>query len=166
MNTRRELDVTILADGLALAYHEARNVRVLGDFVDLEEWKPLLDRLGTNRLEAWKQIQPTRTSAGKASTAFGALIQFEQVFQKSLIDLADLFANPNWRHASAWGGHAWREVVSILAALAEAIESQCEQTAFLVNELIAARHNNGELRAKIVELDSAIGVDTPDRWNE
>src|SRR3989442_15115044 len=48
----------LLADGLALVYHEARNVRFLirASVIPATGWEKLV-ALPTNRVDAWKKIQ-------------------------------------------------------------------------------------------------------------
>lgn len=156
----------LLADGLALVYHEARHVRhlVKAGYLSASGWERLLS-LPRNKAEAWRAVQIARKDAAGAETGQKAAGRFEQRFAKSLADLRDLYANDQWKHAGAVGGHAWRGATAAVAALRDAIERgniiEIERTA---QSLLAARHNNGVLRDKIAELDKAIGVQTGRWW--
>ena len=158
--------VKLLADGLALVYHEARHARhlVKAGYLIPTGWENLLS-LPTNRVEAWRAVQVVRANAANALTADKAISQFEQRFGKSLASLSDLYANEHWKHASAVGGHAWRSVTAAVGALAVAIEegniSEIEGAA---HSLLIARHNNGAIRDKIAELDTAVGIQTGPWW--
>ncbi len=78
-----------------------------------------------------------------------------------------LYAEPHWKHANAVGGHAWRDVVSSVIALRDAIDQgQASMIDTACDRLLTARHNNGLVRDKIVELNNAIGAATSRRWNE
>jgi hypothetical protein len=65
------------------------------------------------------------------------------------------------------GGHAWRDVVASVIALREAIDQgQPRIINTACDRLLTARHNNGLVRDKIVELNNAIGAVTSRWWNE
>ncbi len=110
-------------------------------------------------------MQPSRDVARVKASAHAAEQVFPKRFGKGLAELEALFQDPNWKHASAWGGHAWREVVTIVSDLGRAID---QANAALVVEtcarLLAARHNNRRLRDKIVQLDAGVGVATDASW--
>jgi hypothetical protein len=160
--------IKLLADGLSLVYHEARNVRHLIEkgYILPAEWQRLLSSLSKDRINAWRQLQSVRHAARQCSTAHDATAVFIKRFGKNLSDLDILYQNPNWKHAKAWGGHAWRHVTSFVVNLARAIE-RGEVTAIMdacTNLLRAQHNNNGPLREKIVELDAVIGVSTDAWW--
>ena len=160
--------IQLLADGLALVYHEARHVRYLikSGFLPKEGWDRLVG-LPTNRIQAWIAIQDLRIEAVKQTSASGATAVFRRKFRKDLTDLADLYSDQHWKHASAVGGHAWRGVTKAVADLAEAIQtgdpsairSRCQT-------VVEARHNNGLVRDKITQLDKAVEVHTHPIWTE
>lgn len=158
----------LLADGLALVYHEARHVRhlVKAGHLSPAGWERLLS-LPTNRVEAWRAVQTARKGAAGAPTASKAAGQFEQRFAKSLANLQDLYANEHWKHAATVGGHAWRGVTASVGALRAAIEggdvSEIEGAA---QSVLTARHNNGRLRDKIGGLDAAVGIQTGQWWQQ
>ena len=159
--------LNLFADGLALVYHEARNVRHLFQKSDIPsaEWARLVSSLPKNRIDAWKQLQTVRQAARSSATAHDAARLFASRLGKSLNDLEVLYQDPNWKHAKAWGGHAWRDVTAIVANLGQAID-QCNlgRITAACAELLQAHHNNGPIRQKIVELDSAVGVTTDVWW--
>lgn len=154
----------LLADGLALVYHEARHVRhlVRGGHLSPAGWERLLS-LPTNRVEAWREIQTTRQAAAGSVDVAQAISGFEDQFRKSLADLAELYANVNWRHATAVGGHAWRAVTDTVIMLRDAV-GQGGNIAVAADALVRSRHNNGVVREKIVGLDSALGLAICSWW--
>lgn len=160
--------VKLLADGLALVYHEARHVRhlVKAGFLPASGWERLLS-LPTNRVKAWQAIQDVRKNAADSKTPLQATRQFEQRYSRNLTNVHELYANKNWKHAKAVGGHAWRGVAAAVGVLQDAIVrgdiSEIDQAA---QSLVAARHNNGALRDKIRELDAAIGIQSGWWWLE
>jgi hypothetical protein len=159
--------IAILADGLTLAYHEARNVRRLIEkgYVPAADWQMVVSSLSRDRVEAWKQLQDVRQVAREKRSVVDVAGVFEKRFGKNLAELDTLFQDPNWKHAKAWGGHAWRCVVGIIFNLGEAIKrSDAQEVRRLTVGLLVASHNNGCLRGKIVELDQAIGVITDPWW--
>jgi hypothetical protein len=158
--------VKLLADGLALVYHEARHARhlVKAGYLSPIGWEHLLS-LPTNKVEAWRVVQVVRKDAANTLTADKAISRFEQQFGKSLASLSNLYANEHWKHASAVGGHAWRGVTAAVGTLGETIErgniSEIEEATYA---LLIARHNNGTIRDKITELDTTVGIQTGPWW--
>ena len=160
--------MSLLADGLALVYHEARHVRFLISAAHLPDagWEQLVS-LPKNRVEAWRVIRSVRVSAAGRPRATDAARLFEARFRKTPEDLQLLYADAHWKHASAVGGHAWRDVASSVIALRDVIDQGPSGTIDAAcARLLAARHNNGLLRDKIVELDNAIQVATNSWWNK
>jgi hypothetical protein len=159
--------VKLLADGLALVYHEARHARhlVKAGYLSTAGWERLLS-LPTNRVQAWSVIQTVREAAAEARTASEAAVRFERRFAKSLADLQDLYTNDHWKHAKVVGGHAWYGVTAAVIALWDAIElgvaSEVEAAA---QSVLTARHNNGLIADKITGLDAAIGIRTGQWWH-
>jgi hypothetical protein len=138
--------VGLFADGLSLVYHEARHVRFLvkADYVPAGGWERLIS-LPKNRVEAWKQLQPIRQAARRKSTAREAATVFQKRFGPSLKNLDQLYENANWKHASAVGGHAWRNVTAMVSALGEAIDRQDQAGIDRASaDLLQARHNTGK----------------------
>jgi hypothetical protein len=163
--SRREL--ILFADGLTLVYHEARHVRFLirGAYVAGPEWANFV-RLPKNRIEAWKGLQPLRQVAAYKQSAKEAAEIFRRHFGRDLDDLERLYANPHWKHARAVGGHAWRNVTSLVSKLGEAID-HCDpsQTEVACAQLLQATHNNGRLCEKIIDLDGVVGIITDESWH-
>jgi hypothetical protein len=158
--------VKMLADGLALVYHEARHVRHLVKAGRLTRigWERLLS-LPTNRVEAWRALQDVRKDAATEKRASSAAGRFERRFGKSLADLQDLYANDHWKHAATIGGHAWRGVTAAVTNLCEAIElGDAPKIESAGGSVRGSRHNNGAVRDKLIELDAAIGVQTGQWW--
>jgi hypothetical protein len=158
--------VKLFADGLTLVYHEARNVRFLikGDHLEREGWERLLN-LPSDRVKAWKDLQFLRKAARGKLTADEVSQVFEKQFGRGLKDLATLYANQNWKHANAYGGHAWCHVTQLVVELGHALgcsdQGLIDTTCGL---LLQAKHNNGWLRNKIKELDCEIDVTTDIWW--
>jgi hypothetical protein len=147
-----------LSDYVSLLYHEARNVRHLirAGYVSVEGWEKIIS-LPTNREEAWKVIQPTRSSAKQASSATRCLRMFEQRFDSDLNALQEMFENPNWRHAELCGGNAWARITATVSELVNAIRSghtSEQETALEV--LQQAKHNTGTVRSKLRDLDASL----------
>jgi hypothetical protein len=160
--------IHLLADGLALAYHEARHVRFLTKAGHLppEGWDAFID-LPRNRVEAWKTLIPRREAASVQTGAKAAAAVFETAFGRSAADLVVLYSNPHWRHAAAVGGHAWRKVVAYVLTLRDAIDSgEPGDLRPACARLVNARHNNGQLRDKIVELNGSVGRDSHPLWRQ
>lgn len=158
--------VKLLADGLALIYHEARHAQhlVRAGHMSATGWERLLS-LPANRVEAWRSILAVRETAADKQTAGQAAERFEHRFGKSVANLGDLYANGHWKHAAAVGGHAWRGVTAAVAALRDAIErAEAGEIEIAAQSLVTARHNNGVVREKIAELDAAIAVQTGNWW--
>ncbi len=158
--------VELLADAIALVYHEARNVRHLiqARALSAAGWERLV-ALPRNRVDAWKAVQPLRTAARRTTCADDAVRIFEERFRRDLLDLRTLFADPTWRHAKGYGGNAWRGVTSLVLTLRDAItEGGGGGIQEGRRQLVAARHNNGTLLDKILTLDHAIGARTADWW--
>jgi len=147
-----------LADYLSLVYHESRNVRHLIDKGHLasEPWR-LVTRLPRNKHHAWQAIQPSRQAAAVAASALDAAAVFSSRFGVSLDQLVGLYANPNWRHAPAYGGSAWRMPTELVISLIPAIDSgDTSRTPQLLADLRASKHNTGLLSEKLALLDSQL----------
>ncbi len=157
----------LFVDGLTLVYHEARNVRFLiKDGLPAVGWENLIS-LPRNRVEAWKELQSVRQAARSRSSARKAVEVFQERFRSSLNELELLYRNPKWKHASAYGGHAWRGVTAVVFTLGQAID-RSDQAAIdeACASLLTARHNNGTLRRKILELDHAVDATTDPWWQD
>ncbi len=158
--------VHLLADGLALVYHEARHVRrlVRAGHLSGNGWERLR-ALPANRVEAWQAVPAVREDAAKRQTAVEAVGCFERRFAKNLAELEGLYANDYWRHARAIGGHAWRRVTAAVGVLRDAIENgDGKGIASAAHALVRARHNNGNLRDKVTGLDAEVGTQTGLWW--
>ena len=158
----------LLADGLALIYHEARHVRhlVKAGHLSGTGWERLLS-LPTNRVKAWQAVRAVREAAAEGQTAGGAVGCFERRFARTLADLEDLYANDHWKHAQAVGGHAWRRVTAAVVALRDAVDQgDANEIASAAYSLVCARHNNGAVRDKITGLDTALEIPTGYWWHQ
>jgi hypothetical protein len=136
-------------DAVALLYHEGRNVRHLirRGLIQPEKWRFLVS-LPTNREDAWRTISVSRDESCKQLSVDGALTVWLNRFKVSINDLAEMFANANWRHAKSYGGNAWAEIAGLTAALSDALKNEEFDTAKrIVTKLQTARHNNGLLIA-------------------
>jgi hypothetical protein len=62
-------DVKSFAEYVALAYHEARNVRhlVRAGRLDKTRYRLLIDAMDKGRDEAWQQLQPLRKKAAASN---------------------------------------------------------------------------------------------------
>jgi len=157
----------LLADGLALVYHEARHVRHLikPGFLAQEGWERFTS-LPADRVDAWRAMQPLRDKAAAADSPTAAASVFTTAFHKDLDHLNELYANVHWRHASAVGGHAWRGATQAVSDLVEALNQHDNSVVANATEsLLKARHNNGSIAAKILGLDDAIEVPTNPAWH-
>ena len=145
--------LSVFADHVALAYHEARNVRhlVKARKIQPAEWQCLISQ-PTNRDDAWNAMQPLREQARTRQTRKAIARLFENRFHVSLSQLEEMYAHTAWR-GSAYGGNAWRDITHLLIQLAEAEDTDVE--AFL-GKLSVARHNTGTLSDKLKKLDTAL----------
>jgi hypothetical protein len=160
--------LAVFADGLTLVYHEARHVRLLiqGGHLAAAGWESLVS-LRKNRVQAWRELQTVRQDARAKATARAAAQVFEQRFGRAVEDLEKLYAHPNWKHATAVGGHAWRSVTVLVLALGHANdEGDSTAAAAQCAALLQANHNNGLLRRKIIELDNAVSATTNFWWRQ
>ena len=158
----------LFVDGLALVYHEARNVRHLigGGYLEAVGWEEII-KLPENRKEAWKQIQTLRDLGNESSSASQASARFVAKFTRSLDELITLYQNPNWRHAAGYGGHKWINVTGIVRNLGRALgEGHANDAPDFCDDLIASSHNNGLVREKIRKMDESIEVNTDPWWND
>lgn len=148
----------LLADYVALVYHEARNVRHLirAGAIEPEEWKYLVS-LPVNRDEAWQALQDVRAQARQANDPAGVLHIFERRFRVSLAQLVALYGNQAWRN-QAYGGNAWERVAELVRQLAECLDAgRLSEADGLLGALRIARHNTGAVIDKLSRLDRALG---------
>ena len=158
--------IQLLADGLALVYHEARHVRFLVSegHLPLEPWGALID-LPREGVEAWRAILPWRKKAATETSGAAAVEVFRKEYERPAADLAVLFAKPNWHHTEGVGGVVWGRVVASVLTLRDTIDAgDPEETAAACSHLVYARHSEGRLRTKIAELDRAVGFETHPLW--
>ena len=80
-------EIAAFADYVALAYHEARNVRhlVSAGYLDRAPYRFLIDGMPTKREEAWRKLKPLRREASSANSAQEAEAVFQQKFELSLV---------------------------------------------------------------------------------
>lgn len=116
--------LTLLADYLALVYHEARNVRHLihAGFIDSGPWTRLIS-LPVNREKAWRELQSIRAAARKAQPPRDVLSAFERRFEISLQQLIELYGHQAWR-GGAHGGNAWKGIAQLVGDAVEYLEAK------------------------------------------
>ncbi len=148
-----------LSDYVSLLYHEARNVRHLirAGHISPEGWEKIIN-LPNNRNDAWKAIQPIRSSAKQSESVAKCLRVFEQRFDADLDTLQEMFDNSNWRHAKMYGGNAWARICATVSQLAEALRSeQIPEQEVALEMLRRAEHNTGTVERKLQMLDAELG---------
>lgn len=151
-------EFNVLCNYVALIYHESRNVRHLlsKGFLNPEPWRFVVS-LPTNRDDAWREIAPLRDKAQQNLSVDGALNVFKSRFHVSLIDLSELFANENWKHAKHYGGNAWAGITRLAVQLAEALRSKDRPAVCkIATQLKESQHNTGLVQEKIAQLDKAL----------
>jgi hypothetical protein len=149
--------LALLADYLALVYHEARNVRHLihAGFLEPGPWARLTS-LPVNREKAWSGLQSTRTAARKAQRPCDVLSAFERRFQISLQQLIGLYGHQAWR-GGAHGGNAWKGIAQLVSDAAEHLEANSiAETQETFDRLAKAHHNTGLVGEKLHRLDRVI----------
>jgi hypothetical protein len=153
-------EIAFFADYIALAYHEARNVRrlVRAGHLERTRYRLLIDGLPTNRIEAWRKIQSLRREAAGAANVHEAEAVFGRAFELSLEDLVSLSENPNWRGTQT-GGNRWAEIDRKLVELRNAIDQSDEKRATeLRRQLPQMCHNTGRLGEKFQSLDRPASI--------
>lgn len=157
--------VRLLADGLALTYHEARHVRVLtrAGHLEIDEWAAFID-LPRDRVEAWRTILPRRQAASLATDGRAAEAVFEAEYGKPTAALAVLFSNRHWLEAAV-AGEAWRRVAACVLTLRDSLGSgDAAESGAACARLVNIRLEDGRLRDRIAGLDRAIGYATDPLW--
>ena len=147
--------IELFANYLALAYHEARNVRhlVRAGYLDRSRYRALIDGMSVNRVEAWKQLEPLRRDATRARSAQDAEGIFHRKFGFSLENLVVLSDNPNWR-GTGYGGNRWADIDRVLVDLRSAIDgNDGGRVDRLFQELPMMCHNTGLLGEKLKSLE-------------
>jgi hypothetical protein len=151
-------NISKYADLLTLLYHEGRNVRHLiknGHQVD-PRFLSLRNGLATNRVEAWKQIQPLRKKANEALSASAAERIFERKLGLKLDDLEGLYELLGWI-GTPYGGNAWLPIVRMVKELRKLIDSgRWEEAHSLEDLILESHHNTGKVSDKLKNLDTAI----------
>ncbi len=144
-------EFNVFCDSVALIYHESRNVRHLlraGSLNPPEPWRFVVS-LPTNRDDAWREIAPLRDKARQTLSVDGALNVFKCRFHVSLIDLSEMFANENWRHARLYGGNAWAGITGLALQAAEALRSKDGDAVHKIStQLKEARHYTGSVQER------------------
>jgi len=159
--------IRLLADGLALTYHEARHVRVLtkAGHLPLDDWAAFID-LPRDRVEAWRTILPRRQAASLVTDARAAEAVFEAEFGQPAAALAMLFSNPHWLEAAV-GGQAWLRVMACVLTLRDTMSTgDPEGFAPACARLVNLRLDESRLRNRIAGLDRAIGFATHPLWQK
>jgi hypothetical protein len=151
-----KLPVATFADYVALAYHEARNVRhlVRAGYLDKARYANLISGMPTNRNAAWKSLEPFRLEAARASSARAAEQVFQKRFRLSLEELVTLSEDPHWSGTQI-GGNRWALIDRTIIELRNAIDNREESRASeLLVLLPSIRHNTGTLGDKLETLRS------------
>jgi hypothetical protein len=159
--------IPILVDGLALAYHEARHVRVLtkAGHLSLDDWAPFID-LPRDRIEAWRTILARRQAAALETDAKTAATIFATEYGRPAADLAVLFSNPHWIEAAV-GGQSWRQVIARVLTLRDTLAAgDPAQFEPACARLVNFKLDDGRLRDRIAGLDRAIGFATHPLWQK
>jgi hypothetical protein len=113
--------------------------------------------LPRDRNKAWAAIQSVRDEARQANSAEEAELVFARRFGLQLDDLVALYANPNWRHARAYGGNQWKAITTLILQLQHAIEiGDLDAISRTIEKLQQARHNTGALSEKLAGLDLSL----------
>jgi hypothetical protein len=144
-------DIAIFADYIALAYHEARNVRhlVRAGYLDKARYALLISGMPTIRGEAWKALEPTRRQAACATSAREAEGTFQRRFDLWLEDLVAISEDPHW-NGTQRGGNRWAEINRALILLRTAIdEHDKNRTTELLEQLPLMSHNTGRVGEKL-----------------
>lgn len=154
-NSAMKPDVATFAELVALAYHEARNVRhlVRAGHLDKARYALLISGMPTNRQEAWKALEPLRRQAATASSAREAETVFQRKFDLWLEDLVVISEDPHWSGTQR-GGNRWAEIDRTLIVLRSAIDQQDKKrTTELLEQLPLMSHNTGRLGEKLQLLN-------------
>lgn len=148
-------EIAAFADYVALAYHEARNVRhlVSAGYLDRAPYRFLIDGMPTKREEAWRKLKPLRREASSANSAQEAEAVFQQKFELSLEELVAISENLHWSGTHK-GGNRWAQIDRKIIELKHAIDqNDKERTTILLQELPRMSHNTGRLGKKLELLN-------------
>jgi hypothetical protein len=139
---------------LALAYHEARNVRQLfrHNAASKSTFGTLADHLGPDEHAAWKRLIPSQQRAAEAVTAKDAAAVFAESFGCTPEDIAAMFDSPGWKRAPGYGGPRWAAITRAVIALGALIDASDASAAAKIEEILAMRHNTGGVREKLARL--------------
>lgn len=150
-------DVARFAALVALAYHEARNVRHLrrDGLVAHENCGGLINQPVKSE-EAWRAIQPLLQSAAASKSATDAEKAFQRRFGISLEGLVELSRHPGWK-SSKFGGNRWAEIDSALIELRDAIDARTNTDA-LFDQVAGMKHNTGTVREKLAKLNTTLAT--------
>jgi hypothetical protein len=148
--------IELFSDYVALAYHEARNVRhlVKKGYFEKGQYRLLIDGLPNERVEAWKRLYPLRRQAASAADARKAADVFCRAFGHSLEDFVVLSKDSHWS-GTRKGGNRWAEIDQALVELRDAM-SRCddEGVAELLSQIPKMPHNTGYLGEKLEMLEN------------
>jgi hypothetical protein len=144
---------------LALAYHEARNVRQLfrQNAVSRKTYEPLAQHLPPDDQEAWKRLIAVQQGATEAESASAAADVFMSELGCSAADVSSLFENPGWKRIPQHGGQRWAAIAKRAAELGAAIDRDDETAAKEIAAAIESmRHNSGTVHEKLARLKGAV----------
>ena len=151
---------TSFVDYVALAYHEARNVRELvkAKCIPREPYRFLIDFLAKNRERAWKDIQSCRRDALTGDSIGAVCESFEKSYGLTLEELVTMFELPYWKHnAPRYGGNAWIEITKAVRRLQCALMSGDESgAAQLADSILQMKHNTGDVGQKLQRLNDSL----------
>jgi hypothetical protein len=118
----RTRSLLAFADFVALAFHEARNVRHLirGGLASANEYEALT-QLASNRDKAWEQVQDLRRRARLSESAKSAERVFSDRFGLTLTELVALYELPDWKDSQT-GGNAWSRITQAIIELREQVD--------------------------------------------
>jgi len=143
---------------LCLAYHEARNVRVLIKEGHLEA-RPYeaLRRLPKNREEAWAAMQNLRMQASQSGSAAEASSLFALRFEFTLEELVGLYEDPHWECAALFGGNRWSGITQSVMQLRDALDrNEATHAADLLRRIPTLMHGTGSIGDKLRRLDGTL----------
>lgn len=141
--------IAAFADYVALAYHEARNVRhlVKKGHLDKARCRLLTTVMPTDKHEAWKVLERLRREASGAASARETEAVFQRRFDLSLEDLVAISDDSHWSGTQR-GGNQWAQIDRVLIELRAAIARTYE----LLARLPLMPHNTGLLGEKLKSL--------------
>jgi hypothetical protein len=139
---------------LALAYHEARNVRQLfrHNAASKAKFGAIADHLPPDPAAAWERTIHLQRRAAECTSAKDAAAAFAEEFGCSPADLAGLFASPGWKRAPGCGGPRWAAIAESISKLGGIIDKKKDSAAAQISEILALPTNTGTVHATLARL--------------